>query len=89
LLHHRRLVAELAGVKHRHGQGGRLWRLEVVAELQRRLVPGMAVGRDEAEANSLAWASAMTAQTAAQPRWRQGNGDVKETWQGSLRVGST
>ena len=53
LLHHRRLVAELAGVKHRHGQAAVGRRLQVVAELQRRLVPGMTIGRDQAKAQFL------------------------------------
>ena len=53
LLHHRRFIAELAGVKHRHGQAAVGGRLEIIAKFQRRLVPGMAIGRDEAKAKFL------------------------------------
>jgi hypothetical protein len=49
LLHHRRFVAELAGVKHGHGQAAIGGGLQVFAELERGLVPGMPIRGDESE----------------------------------------
>ncbi|MEY9429047.1 hypothetical protein ABH975_004362 [Bradyrhizobium ottawaense] len=53
LLHHRGLVAELAGMEHGQGQAAVGCGLEIVAEFERGLIPGMAVRRDQAEAEFL------------------------------------
>ncbi|MEY9896086.1 hypothetical protein ABIA44_000260 [Bradyrhizobium sp. USDA 329] len=53
LLHHRGFVAELAGVEHGQCQPAVGRGLEILAEFERGLVPGMAIGRDQAEAEFL------------------------------------